>query len=145
MRVIALCLLQHRDCLLLQEFWHEFDNYKYYRPPGGGVEHGERAEEAVRREMWEELNSPIDDVRLVEVFENLFRYGGEQRHEIVFLFQATPLGSHLFASNEVVIRENGRLRKGLWVPLSKLLRREVVICPQRLSELLLRGRLPLSY
>lgn len=139
MRAIALCLLQHNDRLLLQEFWHEFEQYTYYRPPGGGIEHGERAEQAVRREMREELDTELEDVRLLEVFENLFRYGERQHHEIVFLFEARLVGERLLANDRIAINENGNLRTGVWMPIPRLRRQEVVLYPEALRNRLLAG------
>ncbi|MGE3834231.1 MAG: NUDIX domain-containing protein, partial [Acidimicrobiia bacterium] len=61
----------------------------FERPLGGRVEFGERAEDAVRREFLEEIGQPLGEVRLLAVVENLFRVGGIDGHEVVFLFHAT--------------------------------------------------------
>jgi len=60
----------------------------FHRPLGGHVEFGERAAEAVHREFQEEIGQALTGARLAGVLENIFRWGGATRHEIVFLFTA---------------------------------------------------------
>jgi ADP-ribose pyrophosphatase YjhB (NUDIX family) len=60
----------------------------FYRPLGGGIEFGETAEEALRRELREELDVELGTARLIGVLENLFRFRGVPGHEIVFVFDA---------------------------------------------------------
>jgi ADP-ribose pyrophosphatase YjhB (NUDIX family) len=60
----------------------------YQRPPGGSVEFGERAADAIRRELREELGAELYDLESKGVLENVFRLGDESRHEIVFVFAA---------------------------------------------------------
>jgi len=134
MRAVALCLLEHQGRLLLQEFWHEHDNYHYYRPPGGGVEHGERAGDAVRREMREELNTEISDPELIDVLENIFEYGGETKHEIVFLFRAEVLDERITGVPELQLMDNTYNFRAVWKPLEELVQQEVVLYPVALRE-----------
>lgn len=58
----------------------------YHRLVGGGVEVGETAREAVRREVDEELGATVHDLRLLTVLESIFRLDGVLGHEVVFLF-----------------------------------------------------------
>ncbi len=62
----------------------------FHRLVGGSIELGERSEEALHREVREELGVEVDDVQRIAVLENLFRLDGEFGHEIVFLFTAQP-------------------------------------------------------
>ncbi|MEJ7705366.1 MAG: NUDIX domain-containing protein [Geodermatophilaceae bacterium] len=57
-------------------------------PWGGGIEFGETAEEALRREFTEELGVALGVVRLLGVLENRFELAGVPGHEIVFVFTA---------------------------------------------------------
>jgi len=134
MRAVALCLLEHQGRLLLQEFWHEHEHYHYYRPPGGGIEHGERAGDAVRREMREELDTEIADPELIDVLENIFEYGGETKHEIVFLFRARVLDDRITSVPELQLLDNTYNFRAVWKPLQELIRQDVMLYPVALRE-----------
>ncbi len=134
MRAVALCLLEHQNRLLLQEFWHEHQNRYFYRPPGGGIELGERAFDAVRREMLEELNTEIEAPELVTVLENIFEYGGETKHEIVFLFRAQLSDERLTGTPVIQLMDNTYEFRAIWKSFDELIRGEVVLYPAGLRE-----------
>ena len=60
---------------------------EFHRAIGGGIEFGETAEEALRREFAEELGVELQAVNLLGVLENIFEYEGQAGHEIVHVFQ----------------------------------------------------------
>ena len=62
------------------------DGRTFHRLLGGGVELGERSEEAVVREIAEELRATLLEPRLLGVLENVFTYDGEVGHEVVFVY-----------------------------------------------------------
>lgn len=68
----------------------------YYYSVGGAVKMGETAQEAVKREVFEETGIPYEVDRLVFVHENFFRdevvSKGTAFHEVCFYFLMKPLG-----------------------------------------------------
>ena len=58
----------------------------YHRLIGGGVEVGETHEEAVIREVREELGASIRDLAYLDVVESIYSMNDRQGHEIVFLY-----------------------------------------------------------
>ncbi len=74
-----------RDEAILVSGDTDDDGSGYERPPGGHVEPGELAIETARRELREEIGQELQNMRLLDVMENLFRLNGVQGHEIVFV------------------------------------------------------------
>jgi len=72
----------HDGCVLL----HQAEGDSFWTLPGGRAEHGETAEETIRREMREELETDVDVVRLLWIVENFFEYDGLQHHEVALYF-----------------------------------------------------------
>lgn len=85
-RVIAVGLLV-RDGWVLAEEYVGREGDRFLRAPGGGVEFGERADDAVRREFSEELDVALDGAHLLGVVENIFDAHGRRGHEIVYVYE----------------------------------------------------------
>ncbi|GAB1689823.1 NUDIX hydrolase [Krasilnikovia sp. M28-CT-15] len=85
-RSIALAVPRRGEDLLVFEHYDPTKNQRFYRPLGGGIEFGETAESAVRRELREELGVDLLDVRQLGVMENIFHGFGRDGHEIAFIF-----------------------------------------------------------
>ena len=54
-RPIALCVIRHDDAVFVFEGYDPLKDQTFYRPLGGGIEFGETSEQAIRREMREEI------------------------------------------------------------------------------------------
>ncbi len=71
---------------------HHRDRAPFYWLPGGGVEPGETAAEALERELIEEVALRIEVIRLLYLSENIFVESGDYRHEVILYFLARPIG-----------------------------------------------------
>ncbi len=87
-RVRASALILHRDHILFAEGFDSSTGESFWYPPGGEIRFGERAEDAVVREIREELGRSIEITGRLGASENLFTLGGVAGHEVVFEFVA---------------------------------------------------------
>lgn len=89
-RVLALALIVHpmRPAILVSSGCDPVSRSCYERLLGGGVNFGEHAADAVRRELSEELGLDIVVEGLAGVLESLFVFAGQPRHEIAFVLAA---------------------------------------------------------
>ncbi|MBJ9975145.1 NUDIX hydrolase [Pseudomonas sp. S75] len=87
-RHLALCIFHHQGRILVNEFVDPVKGSTLYRPLGGGIEFGERSADAIVREIREELDQPITDLRLIGTLESIFTYLGKPGHEVVQVYDA---------------------------------------------------------
>ncbi len=108
----------------------------YFRPLGGGIEFGERAETALHRELMEELGVEVTGPHLLGVLENIFSNDGEVGHEIVFVFEVRLADRSLYDRNELwpSLDEGNPVS---WQPLSKFVQGHATLYPEGLLDLLI--------
>ena len=85
-RNLAVGLPVRDGCVLVSDGSDSSTGEVFHRAIGGGIEFGETAEEALRREFVEELGVSLAAVHLLGVLENIFTFEGMTGHEIVHVF-----------------------------------------------------------
>ena len=134
--MVALGVVLRPGALLVAAERDGVTGQRYFRPPGGGVEFGERAEDAVRRELREELGLELAALRLLGVIENLFTFEGLPGHEIVFVFAAEPADpAFLQAEAPPMVEHDGQVLAASWLPLDRLDAPEAPVYPPGLAGL----------
>lgn len=135
-RAIAVGLPIKNDHVLALEGTDHVRGLDFLRAIGGGVEFGETAEMALRREFMEELGVRLDDVELLGVRENIFTYEGEPGHEIAFIFaiESTELDAVALDAELHVLDEGSPVR---WVPIAEVRDGRRTLFPEGAPELLL--------
>jgi ADP-ribose pyrophosphatase YjhB (NUDIX family) len=136
-RVVGVAI--HDESVLLHRAAHE----SFWTLPGGRAEHGETAEQTIKREMQEELETDVDVVRLLWFVENFFAYDGRQYHEIALYFLIRlPENSPLRASAAFDRTDAGVLLNFKWHPLQADLLTKLPLLPAFLPAAV--TELPLS-
>lgn len=85
-RPLALCVFRRGDKIFVARGYDAHKDETFYRPIGGRIEFGERGEEAVAREVREEIDADVADLVYLGALENIFTYEGKRRHEIVMIY-----------------------------------------------------------
>lgn len=131
-RYRAAAIIIENGCVLFAK--NELDDYYY--SIGGGVHVGEKAEDAVKREVFEETGIEYEVERLAFIHENFFEGTGSLEglkcHEIAFYFLMKPRGTQELKSNSYTqgVREYMH-----WLPINRL--NEYVAYPSFFAEKLL--------
>ena len=132
----AVCVIRRGDEILVNDAYDSVKGERFYGPLGGGVEFGERAEDAVRREMREEIGVELEGVVLLGVLENIFVYEGCPGHEISFVFEARLTDRTLYEREELRGVEGELELVARWVPLRLFADGGPPLYPQGLYALL---------
>jgi ADP-ribose pyrophosphatase YjhB (NUDIX family) len=136
-RPLALVLVRRDDgAILAAPGFDHVKKQRFYRPLGGGIEFGELAEDAARRELQEELSAELTDLQLLGTFENLFTYQGQPGHELIWLYEARFKDQSLYEREVVIADESGSKFEVHWVPFETFLRGEAPLYPDGLLALL---------
>ena len=136
-RPIALCVFRNKDRILVFEGYDTVKGETFYRSLGGGIEFGEKAEDTVRRELKEELNVEVGDVRYLGTLENIFTFNGNSYHELVLIHDGALVDSGLYEQAVIVGQEaNGDTIHAVWKSLDEFGAGKSILYPTGLLELL---------
>lgn len=137
-RVLALAIIRRGDAILVSEGYDDLKQQTFYRPPGGGIEFGEQGHETVVRELREELDEAVTDVRYVGTLENIFVYNGQTGHEICRVYDAVFVNEAVYQCEALEgTDDHEHLFTARWLPLDFFRRGTAPLYPDGLLDLLL--------
>lgn len=113
-RVMGL-LIQNEEVLLLNHAGLNKEN-ELWLPPGGGVELGESAHEALIREFGEEVNISVKICDFLGVDELI----SQDLHAIELIFVVEQIGGNLQLGNDPEIKGNSILKETRWMDINCL-------------------------
>jgi ADP-ribose pyrophosphatase YjhB (NUDIX family) len=130
-KVIGIVL--HEGRLLVCEVVDDHGKHKGWCPLGGGIEFGETREEALQREIREELGCGINILQGPFVFDNIFDHHGHKGHDIILAYLINLEDSSIYVKQRFQIRENhGSLHWVEWIDLEKFYLNQETLFPTAL-------------
>lgn len=128
--VKALCIiLRDNKDVLVGLGYDEIKKEHFGRVLGGGMNFGETAEAAVRREIKEELLCEIENLEFVKLIENIFIYNGEKGHQITFLYKGDLSNKDLYKQEKILVHDTKSF-EAEWLPLSDVITGKVKLYPE---------------
>ncbi len=117
-RPVALGIATRGEELLVIEYHDAAADETFYRPPGGGINFGEAAADAVAREFAEELGWDVRVGERLAVLENRFTFEGTEGHEYVMVYPVEPGDETVYDRAEFLATEsNGDEYRVVWKPI----------------------------
>lgn len=137
-RPIAICLFRNGNRILVSEAFDSSKQDYYCRPVGGAIEFGENSRDAMLREIREEIDVEVKNLKFVGVLESIFRYEGALGHEIVFVYDAEFADENLYRKSEIDGYESGIDVRftARWYSLEEMSENNLRLVPDGLAELL---------
>lgn len=124
-------LLVHNNRLLIMQD----KGQPYYYVPGGRIKMNERSEDAIKREIKEELGIEVNVNRMLWVNENFFKEETlhEQFHEICFFYLLELKDMEILnKGKDFLVDENGKIHTYYWKTLDDI--KSINLYPQFLRE-----------
>lgn len=133
-RPLAVCIIKHEGKLLAGIGRDSVKKETFYRLMGGGIEFGEKGEEALRREFQEELGTDLENIKFVTVLENIFIYEGKKGHEIVMVFKGDLVNKDLYNKQDIPILDSKEGGVASWQKIEDYKNGKLILYPQGISE-----------
>lgn len=129
-KVKVMCLIEHNGKLLLCNGYDSVKKEKFLRVVGGSIDFGEKAEDAVRREVKEELGSNLENLKFITVIESIFVHEGKKGHEVIFLYKGDLVNKDIYNTEKVPILDRREDWKDAeWIPISDILEKKTIFYP----------------
>lgn len=136
-RTIVIGVAIRHDRVLAIEAVDRVKHERFYRPPGGGIEFGETSEQALRRELREELAVEPIEATYLGALDNVFTYEGRPGHEIILVHRVDLPDDERFGADAVAgIESDGTPYTARWLPLADVRSGSAILYPTGLLELL---------
>lgn len=133
--VVKVLALIYKGASLLACPIFEYGEFKGIRPIGGTIKFGETKEEALKREIKEELNLTTKIIEDWMSFENIYHHENKIGHEYIFVAEVEFLS--LAALNKEhfdIIESDGQHIKAQWYALEEIINGKLTLFPEGLKD-----------
>ncbi|HEY7644168.1 MAG TPA: NUDIX domain-containing protein [Hyphomicrobiales bacterium] len=118
-KVKTMALFAAKGRTLVMVCFDKVKQQRFHRLLGGHVEFGETSEEALKREMREELGTEVAVLSLLQVMQNRFVFEGRPHHEVVFIHHVRFLDETFNRREDLYNLEPHLDEPFIWIPLAE--------------------------
>ncbi len=139
-RVLALGVFRSGSRILVGEGYDALKDEHFFRPLGGAIEFGESSPDALRREIREEIQAEITNIRYLGMFENIFIFEGLPGHEFILIFDAEFTNRRLYQKTLITGMEDDEMPvRAVWLDLAQPPEVHHPLYPEGLRDLILNA------
>lgn len=125
----AIGVFVHDGKTLASKGFDEKKGETFCRGIGGSVHFRETSRDAMKREVREELGCEVENLKLVDVVENIYTLNGEDKHQIIFLYTGDLSNKDLYKQDKIHIIEPHSEFDAEWIPIDDILNRKIILYP----------------
>lgn len=133
-RPIVLGVVRKGNKLLVSKGYDKSKNQEFYRCLGGGIEFLERSEDALKREIKEEIKIEIELGNFLGISENIFNYKGKDAHELILFYEAYINDKDYQQKYDLV--DDDIETEAIWVDIDKFKNKELILYPVQIFNYL---------
>lgn len=134
-RASTICII-HNDGRILAAPGYVPGKGLFYRPLGGAINFGEHSRDALARELLEEIQAEIINLRCLGVIENFYTRYEVPQHELVVVYEAKLVDRSLYQRTSIQGQEEGEVFEIEWVSLSEFTSGRATLFPEGLLDML---------
>jgi ADP-ribose pyrophosphatase YjhB (NUDIX family) len=139
-RPIAAAVIRDGDRILVWDDYNPATGEVVAVPLTGGIEFGETGEEAIRRELAEEIGATATRVRFLGLLEDIFEWADQKRHELYLVYDVKLPDRSVYEAEQVeVVEPDGTSYPARWRSLSEF-HRAARLVPDGLLDLIEQSR-----
>ena len=119
--MIAAAVIRDADRILVWDDHNPDTGEVVAVPLAGGIEFGETGEQAIARELREEIGATTTRIRYLGALEDIFEWAGQKRHELYLIYDVDLADRAVYEADEVqVVEPDGTAYPARWRSLREL-------------------------